>query len=77
MRVAGRIVLNQIARDQHGVSGPIPRTRAGEGALQGWQGLHTAQSFRRTAIQVRVRELQEAKGTHDRQIVAKDAPDSE
>ncbi len=72
--VPGRIVLDDIAGDQHRIHRPVTHSGARKRALERGQRLHAAQGLCRAPVQVRVGELEKAQDAHRGQMLAKGAP---
>jgi hypothetical protein len=59
MRVAGRVVLHDVAGDEQRVYRPVAAPREGERALERRHGLHATQGTRFAAVKMRIGKLYE------------------
>ena len=66
MSVAGGIVLDDVAGDEHGVDRPVARLRVSEGVSERRRGLYSAQGFGLAAVQMRIGKLYETQQAHIR-----------
>ena len=66
MSVAARIILHDVAGDEHRVDRPVPRPRLGERLSERRRRLYAAQLLGFAAVQVRIGKLYETQMAHVR-----------
>ena len=69
MRVAGGIVLDDVAGDEYGVDWPVARLRVSEGVSERRRRLYPAQGFGFAAVQMRIGKLYETQQAHVRYVI--------